>query len=104
METVETEEPQDAGRRRCTYYPEGRPDFPRPQLPDTAWEQRRVVVSCVGSDLRFEWRLEPTDGERATVITVRVHTPEQEPQWLEAQRALVSRSPARLAELAAREA
>jgi uncharacterized protein YndB with AHSA1/START domain len=103
METVETEEPGDAGRRRFTYYPQGRPDFPRPQLLDTARDERRIVVSCVVSDLRFEWRLEPADGGQATVIEVRVDIPEDQPGWLETQRDLVSRSLGRLAELAARD-
>jgi uncharacterized protein YndB with AHSA1/START domain len=101
METVETGEPQDTGRRPFTYYPEGRPDFPRPQLLYTAREERRVVVSCVVTDLRVEWRLEPAAGERATLINVRVHIPESEAEMLETQRAVVGRSLARLAELAA---
>ena len=42
-----------------TMYPEGYPDFPMAQLLDTAREQQRVTVSCLVSDLRFEWGLEP---------------------------------------------
>jgi uncharacterized protein YndB with AHSA1/START domain len=101
METVEVGEPEGAGRRRFTYYPDGRPDFPRPQMLDTARDDRRVVVSCLVSDLRFEWRLEPAEGGSGTRISVHVDIPEQEPDWLETQRAIVSRSLARLAELAA---
>ena len=46
-----------------TLYPEGYPDFPMAQLLDTHRDQQRVTVSCLVSDLRFEWRLEP-HGER----------------------------------------
>jgi uncharacterized protein YndB with AHSA1/START domain len=101
METVETGEPEAGGRRPFTYYPEGSPDVPRPQLLDTAREERRIVVSCVVTDLRVEWRLEPA-GERATLIKVRVDVPEQERPMLDSQHAVVSRSLATLAELAAR--
>jgi uncharacterized protein YndB with AHSA1/START domain len=99
--TVEQPEPEDAGHRRFTYYPEGWPDFPMPQLLDTSSDGRRVVVSCLVSDLRFEWRLEPANGGRATLISVFVDIPEQETHRLETQRAVISRSLARLAELAA---
>ena len=42
-----------------TMYPDGYPDFPMAQLLDTRRDQQRVTVSCLVSDLRFEWRLEP---------------------------------------------
>jgi uncharacterized protein YndB with AHSA1/START domain len=100
METVETTEPIHSGRRPFTYYPDGMPDFPRPQLLDTARGERRIVVSCQVTELRVEWRLEPA-GARATLINVRVDIPEQETQMLDSQRAVVSRSLVQLAELAA---
>ena len=57
-------------------YPDGYPDFPMAQLLDTRQEEQRVTVSCLVSDLRFEWRLEPAgDG---TLITVDVEIPEAE--------------------------
>jgi uncharacterized protein YndB with AHSA1/START domain len=101
METVETSQPDESGRLPFTYYPEGRPDFPRPQLLDTAREERRVVVSCLVTDLRVEWRLEPAADARATLINVRVDIPEQETQMLDTQRDALNRSLVRLAELAA---
>jgi uncharacterized protein YndB with AHSA1/START domain len=99
--TVEQPEQQDAGRKRFTYYMEGRPDFPMPQLLDTSRDDQRVVVSCLVSDLRFEWRLEPAAGGRATHIGVLVEIPETEAKRLQAQRDVISRSLARLADLAA---
>jgi uncharacterized protein YndB with AHSA1/START domain len=94
---METVEPEDSGRG-FTYYPEGQPDLPMPQSLETVREERRIVVSCLVSDLRFEWRLKPADGGRATWISVYADIPEQ---YLESQRAVASRSLARLAALAA---
>jgi uncharacterized protein YndB with AHSA1/START domain len=81
-----------------TMYPEGYPDFPMAQLLETRQDQQRVTVSCLVSDLRFEWRLQP-DGE-GTLITVDVEIPEAEGHRLEAQREIISASMRRLAEQA----
>jgi len=82
-----------------TMYPDGYPDFPMAQLLDTRRDERRVTVSCMVSDLRFEWRLDASgDG---TVITVDVEIPDSEAHRLESQRELISASMRRLAELAA---
>jgi uncharacterized protein YndB with AHSA1/START domain len=97
METVETGGPAGG----FTYYPEGRPDLPLPQLLDAARDDRRIVVSCLTTDLRLDWRLEPASGGRGTLIRVVVDAPESETEMLEGQRTSVSRSLARLAELAA---
>jgi uncharacterized protein YndB with AHSA1/START domain len=94
MATVE-----DAGDGSFTFYADGWPDFPMPQLIDSAREERRVVISCQVSDLQFEWRLEP-DGE-GTRIDVHVEIPEKEAERLEAQQEVIHRSVARLAEVAA---
>jgi uncharacterized protein YndB with AHSA1/START domain len=81
-----------------TLYPEGYPDFPMAQLLDTQRDQHRVMVSCLVSDLRFEWRLEPLhDGTR---IIVDVEIPEAEAHRLDAQREVISASVRRLADLA----
>jgi uncharacterized protein YndB with AHSA1/START domain len=82
-----------------TMYPDGYPDFPMAQLLETQREQQRVTVSCLVSDLRFEWRLELA-GE-GTRITVDVEIPDAEAHRLETQRELVSTSMRRLAQLAA---
>jgi uncharacterized protein YndB with AHSA1/START domain len=82
-----------------TMYPDGYPDFPMAQLVETRHEDRRVTVSCMVSDLRFEWRLEPSGA--GTQITVEVEIPEREAQRLDSQREKISASLARLAELAA---
>jgi hypothetical protein len=60
---------------------------------------RRVTVSCIVSDLRFEWRLEPSGA--GTQITVEVEIPEREAQRLDSQREKISASLTRLAGLAA---
>jgi uncharacterized protein YndB with AHSA1/START domain len=81
-----------------TMYPEGYPDFPMAQLLDTRRDEQRVTVSCLVSDLRFEWRLEPADP--GTRITVDVEIPEAESHRLESQRGVISESMRRLAKLA----
>lgn len=81
-----------------TMYPEGYPDFPMAQLLETRQDQQRVTVSCLVSDLRFEWRLQP-DGS-GTLITVDVEIPDAEAHRLEAQREIISASMRRLAERA----
>ncbi len=86
------------GEREYTMYPDGYPDFPMAQLLETRQDQQRVTVSCLVSDLRFEWRLQP-DGE-GTVITVDVEIPDAEASRLETQREMISASMRRLAELA----
>jgi uncharacterized protein YndB with AHSA1/START domain len=92
--TVEVEQEDN-----YTMYPDGYPDFPMAQLLETQREQQRVTVSCLVSDLRFEWRLEPT--AEGTQITVDVEIPEAEEHRLETQRAVIHDSLKRLAQLAA---
>jgi uncharacterized protein YndB with AHSA1/START domain len=94
VETVEV------GREgEYTMYPDGYPDFPMAQLLNTERDDHRVTVSCLVSDLRFEWRLEPSGS--GTRITVEVEIPEAESHRLEAQREVISASLRSLAELAA---
>jgi len=94
---IETVEIDRAGR--YTIYPNGYPDFPMAQLINTERDQQRVTVSCLVSDLCFEWRLEP-DGE-GTRITVDVEIPEAEARRLDGQREIIRTSMKRLAALAA---
>jgi uncharacterized protein YndB with AHSA1/START domain len=93
---IGTVDVQDEGQ--YTMYPDGYPDFPMAQLLESRTDQQRVTVSCLVSDLRFDWRLEP-DGE-GTLITVDVEIPEAEAHRLDAQREIISSSMRRLAELA----
>ena len=86
------------GDGEYTMYPEGYADFPMAQLLDTQRGQQRVTVSCLVSDLRFEWRLEPEGN--GTLITVDVEIPEVEAHRLDSQREVISASLRRLAELA----
>jgi uncharacterized protein YndB with AHSA1/START domain len=81
-----------------TMYPDGYPDFPMAQMLDTQRDEHRVTVSCLVSDLRFEWHLEPW-GE-GTTITVEVDIPDAEAHRLDDQRELISASLRKLAQLA----
>jgi uncharacterized protein YndB with AHSA1/START domain len=84
--------------REYTMYPDGYPEFPMAQVLDTHQEQHCVVVSCLVSDLRFEWRLEAAgDGTR---ITVDVEIPDTEAHRLDSQRQIISDSMTQLAHLA----
>jgi uncharacterized protein YndB with AHSA1/START domain len=81
-----------------TMYPDGYPDFPMAQRLNTRQDQHRVTVSCLVSDLRFEWRLEPAgDGTR---ITVDVEIPDGEAHRLDSQRQIIRDSMTQLAQLA----
>jgi uncharacterized protein YndB with AHSA1/START domain len=93
---IGTVDVQDAGS--YTMYPDGYPDFPMAQVLETRQEEQRVTVSCLVSDLRFEWHLAPSGG--GTLITVDVEIPEAEGHRLESQREIISASMRRLAELA----
>ena len=92
-------EPGQAGA--YTMYPDGYPDFPMAQQLQVSGSG--VTISCLVSDLVFEWRLAPLDDGTATSITVRVEIPEAEAHRVAAQRDVISRSLARLAALAAEE-
>jgi len=96
---VGTVEPGQAGA--YTMYPEGYPDFPMPQRLRVTGSG--VTISCLVSDLVYEWVLALEDGA-ATSITVHVEIPEAEASRLAAQQDVISRSLSRLAALAAKEA
>jgi uncharacterized protein YndB with AHSA1/START domain len=97
---VETIERGDGGD--FTLYPVGYPDFPMPQQLRADSDGRRVTISCLVSDLVFEWRLEVL--APGTRIGVHVEIPEVEAHRLEAQRGVVSASLRSLAALAATDA
>jgi carbon monoxide dehydrogenase subunit G len=82
-----------------TMYPDGYPDFPMPQILQTSREDRTVSVSCLVSDLRFEWRLEPAGA--GTRISVEVEIPEAEAHRLAGQQEAIVSAVRRLAEVAA---
>jgi uncharacterized protein YndB with AHSA1/START domain len=84
-----------------TMYPTGYPDFPMPQQLQSARERHSIVISCLVSDLCFDWRLEPLDGGRATRISVHVDIPPSEAHRLESQRDIIDASLTRLADVAA---
>jgi len=92
IDTVEVED-----RGKYTMFPDGYPDFPMAQLLETRRDQQRVTVSCLVSDLRFEWRLEPADD--GTLITVDVEIPAAEADRLDSQREIIRASLQRLAQV-----
>jgi uncharacterized protein YndB with AHSA1/START domain len=87
------------GGESYTMYPDGYPDYPMAQLLESRHEDHQVTISCLVSDLRFEWRLEPSGS--GTQISVEVEIPEAEGQRLRTQQELIGASIRRLAELAA---
>jgi hypothetical protein len=83
-----------------TMFPDGYPDFPMPQLLETRQEDQSVKISCLVSDLHFEWRLEDL-GDAGTRISVDVEIPEDEAHRLDTQRDRIAQSLRNLAGLAA---
>lgn len=84
-----------------TMYPAGYPDFPMPQALRASQHNGLVTISCLVSDLCFDWRLRPAG--TGTEISVQVRIPDQEAHRLDAQRDAISRSVAALARLAEQE-
>ena len=81
-EGIETSEVRDGG---ATIYPDGYPDFPMPQAIEASRDGGgRVRISCLVSDIRFEWRLAEHAG--GTRISVDVEVPEEEAQRFDRQR------------------
>jgi uncharacterized protein YndB with AHSA1/START domain len=103
IETIELEAlPANPGEPLSyTMYPTGYPEFPMPQQIQTVRKQESVVISCLVSDIRFDWRLEPLDGGRGTRISVYVDIPPDEAHRLETQRDIIEASLSRLAAVAA---
>jgi uncharacterized protein YndB with AHSA1/START domain len=87
------------GKGDVTIWPDGYPDFPMPQNLRTDANGRSVTISCLVSDLVFEWRLEPLD--EGTRISVHVEIHQEEAFRLDDQRAAVSASLRSLAALSA---
>ena len=94
---IATVEPGTDGK--YTMFPDGYPDFPMAQMLDTQRDGHSVTVSCLVSDLVFEWVLEPLDGER-TRINVHVEIPDAEAARLETQKEVIRASLHTLAEIA----
>ena len=88
------------GEGDYTMYVEGYPEFPMPQALDASRDDNRVTISCMVSDLVFQWRLTPTEG--GTEISVHVELPEREAARVTMQRELVGSALRNLAALAAR--
>jgi uncharacterized protein YndB with AHSA1/START domain len=78
--------------------------------PGVAWptsvrarrDEGRVVISCILTDIVWQWTLEPaTEG---CAVALRVGIPDREKERLDAQRRIMARSIARLVAVAEREA
>jgi uncharacterized protein YndB with AHSA1/START domain len=95
-EGVESSQERDGG---VTIWPEGYPDYPMPQAVEASRDGGgRVKISCLVSDIRFEWRLAECDG--GTRISVDVEVPDEEAQRFERQREIAVASLRNLAERA----
>jgi uncharacterized protein YndB with AHSA1/START domain len=81
-----------------TMYPAGHPDYPMPQQLRTDRSSGCVAISCLVSDLSFEWRLEPAG--QGTEITVHVEIPPAQAHRFTTQQDVIHRSLRTLAELA----
>lgn len=84
----------ETGGEHPTRYVAGWPDFPMPMALDTRADGARVVISCLVSDVRFEWTLEPEPSGCAVQVTAEL--PEHEAARLGALRAEVGASLERL--------
>jgi hypothetical protein len=80
-------------------FPDGYPDFPMPQALASSRENSTVKISCLVSDLSFDWRLRPSG--TGTEISVHVEIPDQEAHRLDTQRGIIRQSLLKLAEIAA---
>ena len=83
-----------------TMFPDGYPDFPMPQTLETSQDRGSVKISCLVSDLRFDWRLRPSGTGSGTEISVHVEIPDSEAHRLGAQHDIIRQSLIRLASLA----
>src|SRR5258707_12055992 len=81
-----------------TMFPDGYPDFPMPQTLEISEENGSVKISCLVSDLCFDWRLRPSG--TGTEISVHVEIPDSEAHRLDTQRDIIRQSLIRLADLA----
>ena len=82
-----------------TMFPDGYPEFPMPQTLEVSQDHGAVKISCLVSDLCFDWRLRPSGS--GTEISVHVQIPDQEVARVAVQRDLIHQSLLRLAGLAA---
>ena len=82
-----------------TMFPDGYPDFPMPQTLEVSQDNGAVKISCLVSDLCFDWRLRPAG--TGTEISVHVEIPDDEAHRSAVQQDLIHQSLLRLAGLAA---
>jgi hypothetical protein len=83
--------------------PTSHPDLGMPQVVGSSRDEGRITVSCMVSDIGFEWLLDERDGG-GTRVGLRVEVPESYGLKAEAQRDLIAYSMQKLARLAEGEA
>ena len=83
-----------------TIYTARRPDFPMPHRLQAVSEGRRVVISCLITDLLSVWQLEPLEDGTATRISVHVDIPASRAHSVDTERDVIAASLSRLATLA----
>ena len=93
---TERVEPGDGGA--VTRYLDGWPDFPMPTAVTTRRDGGAIVISCLRSDIVYEWTLAPAPA--GCEVAVRVTIPEEEAARLDAVTAEAAASLARLVEVA----
>ena len=72
----------------------------RPEHTRVEGRQNSVTISCLVSDMRFEWRLELADDGNATTISVHVDIPDDRADLLATQRHAIHNAIRALAQLA----
>jgi hypothetical protein len=101
VEAVEVEKQSaDAdGPTSYSKYSARYPGVPLPHQLHASRDQQSVVVSCLVSDVRFDWRLEPLNDGQATRISVHVEIPQAEAHRFGAESEVIATSLSRLAAL-----
>lgn len=93
-----TDRMESAGDGGVTRYAAGDPDFPFPLDVAARRDGAAIVISCLRSDIVYEWTLAPADA--GCEVAVHVSVPEQEAARLAPVSAEASASLARLVEVA----
>ena len=95
---ADTDRMEPGGDGTVTRYAEAWPDYPFPLDVASRREGAAIVISCLRTDIAYEWTLWPAPG--GCDVAVRVTVPEGEAARLEPVSAEASTSLARLVEVA----
>jgi uncharacterized protein YndB with AHSA1/START domain len=90
------------GDGEFTFQQVGIPELQIPNRLEVRDAGSAIVISCLLHDFVYDWRLEPLDDGRATMISVHVSIPDEKAERFEDfQRSTMGASVRRLAEVAA---